>query len=214
MPATRTHQPVTATRWLRPAAVAVVVATLASCGADAAPAAGPVGDESGLGTDAVSEFDVSVATPLATGVPDAIYVTVPPVSPMIADPVPLAGPAESGDGVEVRVADHDAIDVVTRMPGEVGGPAVALTVEFANRSADPVDLGNVTVDLVLPGQVSAHQVTVEPADPVSGWLDAGQRLTGTYVFALSVEERSAVDLTVRYSANAPTLVFSGSLVDE
>ena len=198
---TTPRRPTTTTRWLHSAAVAVVAVTLAACGTGATTTAHPAAD--------APEPDA----PTANGRPDAIHITVPSSPPMIADPVPLAVPVESGDGVEVRIAGHDSIEVVTGLPGEVGGPAVALAVEFVNRSADPVDLANVTVDLILPGRVSAHQVTVEPADPASGWLGAGERLTGTYVFAVPVEQRSAVDLTVRYSADVPTLVFSGSLID-
>jgi hypothetical protein len=173
-------------------------------------------------TDASASFtettpppdEIDASTPLSTGVPDAIFITVPPATYTVADPVPFTEPAEFGDGVEVRLVTRGAIDVITARPGEIGGPAVLLTLEFINRSSVPIDLGIVTVDLVLADQVSANQVTTDPAAPVSGVLPAGESRTGVYVFTAPLEARADVDLTIRYSAITPMVVFSGSLIDE
>lgn len=156
--------------------------------------------------------DADPTEPLTTGVPNAINVTVPPAPERTAQPVDISEPAESA-GVRVSVLEQQAIEVTTRLPGEIGGPAVLLTLEFVNGTADAIDLGIVTVDLVLAGGVSANPVTTEPADPFSGVVAPGESQTADYVFSVAPDLRDDVDLTIRYSAAEPTLVFTGSLID-
>ncbi|MBW3666350.1 MAG: S-adenosylmethionine:tRNA ribosyltransferase-isomerase [Actinobacteria bacterium] len=49
--------------------------------------------------------------------------------------------------------------------------------------------------------------------PPGGGLDAGAARSGTYLFRLPDGEREDVRVLVRYSADAPTVVFTGSLPD-
>ncbi len=47
--------------------------------------------------------------------------------------------------------------------------------------------------------------------PLTGALAAGETASGEYVFTLAPEERTGVQVRVKYSANTPTVVFEGSI---
>lgn len=136
---------------------------------------------------------------------------VPGVAGEVAGPVALDAAADVGDGVEVRLSRIEAVEAEATLPGEVGGPAVAVTVEVTNGSQDAIDLGHVTVDLVTGEGASAPPVLDPDHEPLTGELDAGDDRAGTYVFTLADEERADVSVRVRYSADSPTAVFTGSV---
>jgi hypothetical protein len=139
--------------------------------------------------------------------------TVPPVPGEVADPVGLDDTADAGHGVEVRLSRIRAVEAEANLPGEVGGPAVAVTVEVANGSRDRIDLGRVTVDLATREGASASPVVDPDQEPLAGALDAGRTRSGTYVFTLADDERADVSVLVRYSADTPTVVFTGNVPD-
>lgn len=114
-------------------------------------------------------------------------------------------------GVRVSVVEISGITVEAETPGEIAGPAVAATVRFENGSGEPLDLGGTMVSLVDAAGNVAVPTTSAPAAPTSGTLDDGATAEGTYVFRMPEDTRSAVTLTVDYSAGAPVVVFHGSV---
>ena len=48
----------------------------------------------------------------------------------MSDPVGLDEPSDFGTGMTVRITSADVVDVVSALPGDVGGPSVVLTLEF------------------------------------------------------------------------------------
>jgi len=124
--------------------------------------------------------------------------------------VPLDGTADFGDKILARLTDVKAIDATARVPGEISGAALAVTVEIENTSADPIGLDSVTVNMTGADDVPAPPVTTDPASPLSGTLMPGEKKSGVYVFTIPADSRGSVGVTVLYSAGAPIVLFQGN----
>lgn len=157
--------------------------------------------------------DLPVAAPVSTAGPIApagnIDQIVPEVPVTTAPAVGLTDPADFGGQVSARITRIDPVQAGATLPGEVSGPAVAITVEIANSSAQPVGLDSVTVTLTDAAGNPAGSIGSAPSAPLAGVLAAGSTANGTYVFTVPVDQRNPVTVTVTYSSGAPTLVFSG-----
>ena len=150
---------------------------------------------------------VSTSGPVPTS--GDINQSVPEVQLTTNAPVPLDGTADFGGSVTAKLTEVNAIDATARVPGELSGPALAVTVEIENSSADPIGLDNVTVNLDTAGGTPASPVTSDPAAPLSGTLMPGETRTGVYVFTVPTGSRADVGITVLYSTGAPIVLFSG-----
>ena len=139
----------------------------------------------------------------------AISVTVPTVPAVIDDPVAIDATADFGNGVQARLESLEAVDAVATFPGERSGPAVRVTVEISNASAEPINLDNVIIDLATAEGVPAYLITDSDQVALHGDLPAGETQAGSYVFTIAPEERDAVTVNVKYSAAVPTVVFAG-----
>ena len=160
-------------------------------------------------TDLPAPAPVSTAGPIAPAgnidqiVPEAPVTTAPAVG--------LTDTADFGDRVTARITQVAAVQATATLPGEVSGPAVAVTVEITNSSAETVGLDSVTLTLTDAAGNPASPIAADPSTPLSGVLAAGAAATGTYVFTVPADQRNPVTVTVSYSSGAPTLVFSGQV---
>lgn len=174
--------------------------TVPSDGAPAS-AAGPSADPT------TTAAPVSTSGPVpSTG---DINQEVPAVELGTNAPVALDGTADFGGDVTATLADVRAVDATARVPGEISGPALAVTVQIQNSSADPIGLDNVTVNLDTRDGSPASAVTTEPAAPLSGVLLPGETRSGVYVFTVPAESRAGVGITVLYSTGSPIVLFQG-----
>lgn len=182
--------------------------TTGSSAAPTVPSDGAPASAAGPSADPTSTAaPVSTAGPVpSTG---DINQEVPAVELTTNAPVPLDGTADFGGSVTATLTDVSAIDATARVPGEISGPALSVTVEIKNDSAEPIGLDNVTVNLDTKDGSPASPVTTEPAAPLSGVLLPGETRSGVYVFTLSAESRAGVGITVLYSTDAPIVLFSG-----
>lgn len=96
-------------------------------------------------------------------------------------------------------------------PGEVAGPAVALTLLLENRSGRTVDLGAVVVVLEDSRGDAAGEILGNPAEPLSGALRDGRRAAGTYVFSVAKDRRRPIMVRVTLGSKLPTLSYAGNL---
>ena len=99
------------------------------------------------------------------------------------------------------------------MPGEISGPGVSITVELTNGSTEPINLGDVAVELVATGDRYATLITTQENTHLDGELAPGGTADGTYVFTIADEDRAAITVQVTYAAPKPTALFAGSLAD-
>ncbi|TNC20148.1 hypothetical protein FHE66_01505 [Georgenia sp. 311] len=136
--------------------------------------------------------------------------TVPVEAVPVLPAVGLDATGDFGTGLTVRLTAIEAVDGVARAPGEVAGPALAVTLRAANDSTGSIPLDDVVV-LLSYGQDRTPATDLgQGSTPLSGSLSAGASATGTYVFAVPEDVRD--DLRVEIAADAaPTVAFAGSL---
>ena len=168
----------------------------------------------------------SVAGPSAA----AVTTTAPPVSTSGAAPtsgdinqvvpnrelvtnsaVPLDAASDLGGQISAKLTEVKAIDAQAKVPGEISGPAVAITVEISNDSPNAIGLDSVSVDVQGAGGVPTSPITTDPASPLSGVLAPGEKKTGVYVFTMPADVRNGASVTVLYSADAPVALFTGNV---
>ncbi len=142
------------------------------------------------------------APPVATVDIDAAPPTLPPV--------PLDEPAPVGNGIVAAIARIEAIEGTATGPGNIAGPALRLTIQIDNGTADAVALDGVAVNV-------SHGADRTPAPPLddpsqrafAGTVEPGASATGVYVFSVPLDVRDLVNVEVGYAAGAPLLLFSG-----
>jgi hypothetical protein len=172
-------------------------------GSSAAPAATPT----------TSQPAPPTPVDLGTGEPAEVPQTVlagaeglPPALP----PVALGDPTAFANGVFARLVAVDAVDAAAHAPGEIAGPALAVTVELTNDGAEPVSLDSVAVNVAAgPDGAPAAPIADGATAPLAGALAPGDSARATYVFTVPVELRDVVVVTVSYGQGAATAVFSG-----
>jgi hypothetical protein len=133
----------------------------------------------------------------------------------LADGLVLATRPQQGaqvDGaVTASVASVRSVTAEAVGPGEIGGPAIAVTVEIVNDSADPIELNSVYVTLNDSTDSPGIPTSGSPARPLSGALPAGARAQGVYVFTVAESLRDPVTVLVGYAAAAEVVSFVGNV---
>lgn len=124
-------------------------------------------------------------------------------------PVDLDKPSDAGDKVSVRLTKIASIDAKAEGPGEVAGPALALTVLVRNGSSTPVDLNSVVVTLEGADQSPGGVITAKPADPLDGRLASGKSRSGVYVFTIAQDNRDPVTVAVTLAGGGTVLLYTG-----
>ena len=142
--------------------------------------------------------------------PGNIHQTVASRSIPTKAPVALTRVAAFGTGVSVRLVSAKAITATAHGPGEIGGPAVELSLRFANNGSRPVSLGSVVVNVYDSDKAPASTIAGPPAHPVSGTLAAGRTAVGQYVFTVAPGKRKPITISVSYSAAAPVVLIVGN----
>jgi hypothetical protein len=148
-------------------------------------------------------------TPVPSPTPGNTDQTVAPKKVVTKRPVKLDKPSSTGQGVTVRITAAKAIAAKARLPGEVAGPAVALTLIVHNGSPKPVDLGAVVVTLLDSANAPGNEMSAKPAKPIKGILKTGKSATGVYVFTVGKLRRNPISVDVTLTGEAPVLVFKG-----
>lgn len=113
--------------------------------------------------------------------------------------------------VEVEIVDMARTTVTARSPGEIGGPAVSVSVALTNVTDDPVDLDAVTVTGADASTTPLSPLSVETATPFAGVLEPGAQVEGTYLFSYPEGSTQPITVTVSPSPELPVAVFVGAL---
>lgn len=128
----------------------------------------------------------------------------------VEEPVGLDQVGDFGNGVTARITDAQATQAKAELPGELGGPALQVTVEITNSADGVIDLDNVAVVLTNPSGIPVPLISSRQVHGFAGQLAASGSASGTYVFTLDPADRAGARLSVKYSADTPTVVFTGS----
>jgi hypothetical protein len=173
---------------------------------DGAPASG-----AGPSADAVTTTAPPVSTSGAAPTSGDINQVVPNRELVTNSAVPLDAASDLGGQISAKLTEVKAIDAQAKVPGEISGPAVAITVEISNDSANAIGLDSVSVDVQGGGGVPTSPITTDPASPLSGVLAPGEKKTGVYVFTMPADVRNGASVTVLYSTDAPVALFTGNV---
>ena len=212
------------TMWIALLAVAVAAAVVAAL--VALNPADPdddraVADSTSTSTSTSAPTPTPTSTSSAPATPEQTPETVSPppvVAPQVEgappsfEPVGLEDAVEAGQGITAELSSVTAIQASATGPGNVDGPALAVTVRITNHSDAPVGLADVEVALTYTAEEwSASPVDDDAAAPLTGMLAGGRSVQGTYVFSVPVDQRDVVTVTVGLAAGAPLLVFTGAV---
>jgi hypothetical protein len=191
-------------------ALAVTTIVLLAAGCSAGPEAEP--------TSAPASTSGSVA-PTATPTPapattratskNPVERTVAPRREQSKPPVKLDEPSSTGTGLTARLISVSAIEAKAQIPGEITGPALAITIEVSNTGRRSADLGSVAVSLLDSDSAPGAEMTAAPARPLTGRVPAKAKTRGVYVFRVPEGKRRPVTVSVSIG-EAPVLIFTGN----
>lgn len=142
--------------------------------------------------------------PAATGATVAVATIAP------APPTPIDESADDGGGLRFSVESMVAVDGEASGPGEIGGPALQITLLTTNTSTTPVDVSHTLVDLRHGAELQPAAPFALGTTPFSGTLAPGRSATAVHVFAVPVDRRSVVQIHVNARPGLPTIVFEGA----
>lgn len=144
-------------------------------------------------------------------VPGNIEHTVAAVPLATLAPVALAATARYGTGVTGKIVKIVPVNAEGDGPGEISGPAVAVTVEIDNGSAKPLPLTDVVANLYGAKGSPGVPVGVATYRPLSGTVRPGGHAVGTYAFTISTADRDPITVSISYSPTAPVALFVGAV---
>ncbi len=137
-----------------------------------------------------------------------VNTTVAP-RPVETQPAKKLDQSVSSAGLTVRLTSVKAVGTKARLPGEVSGPGVAVTVRVDNRSTKAVALGGAVVGLVDAADLPGTVMSGPPSKRLPSRVEAGRSAQGVYVFAVAADHRKSVTVTVSTVAEQPVLQFRG-----
>lgn len=200
-------------RWLIVAAVVVAVALIAgfvwraqASGANPAPTPSiQATSTTATPTQTATPRPSPSAKPSSPKPPKPSSSTLPELGP-----VGLDSDSERPDGVVVRISRIEAVAGEAKLPGEVAGAALRLTVVIRNGSKDPLTLGTVVVNGYRGSDRTPLEGLTSPGgNPFSGTLAPSAEASGGYLFAVAVQYRSDVTFSVDATPGKPAAVFRG-----
>lgn len=168
-------------------------------------------------TDGPSEEPPREPTPTESPAPEPPATAAPgegdgeaPVARPTADPVPLEEPARPTPEVEARITRIEAVEGEANLPGEVGGPALRITVSVDNATSAPLDLTFAVVNLYFGQERSPAIELLRPGgEEFPAEVDAGGEATGVFVFLVPEGERDDVLVELDLSTESTVVLFEG-----
>jgi hypothetical protein len=103
-----------------------------------------------------------------------------------------------------------AINAKAKLPGEISGPGVAVSIRLVNGSNKALNTSNAVVNLYYgSAKTPGSPMSGPPADPFGKSVPAGATETVVYVFRVPADQRSKLRIEVSYAPTAPVVVFVG-----
>lgn len=114
--------------------------------------------------------------------------------------------------VVVSLAKVESVQGEARLPGEIAGPAIRVTVHVKNGSSKALDVGNVRVNAYYGAdQTPAGMLTAPGGKQFEGKIAPRTDADGVYLFTIPTSERDNVRITVDTAAGVPVAVFTGRM---
>lgn len=182
-------------RWLMPAVVVIVLAVLG----------GVVYAMTRDGSTASPPVDTS---PRPTA--GATSATAPPPIPEMTPTRPTVQVTQEND-VRVSLTKVEPVQGEARLPGEVAGPAIRVTVRVQNGASKTLNLDNARVTAYYGADDTPAGVLTVGGRELTGKLAPGDSADGVYLFTVPTEDRGNVRITVDTAAGVPVAVFTGKM---
>jgi cytoskeletal protein RodZ len=129
-----------------------------------------------------------------------------------AAPVAITAPATIKAGLIAEITKFEAVEGKAQTPGEVSGPSVRMTVTITNSTSASANLDTTVVTAYYgSSQTPALELSAPGGAPLPAKVEAGQAVTGVYIFTIPAEQRNNVRVVVDYSVKVQPLVFQGAL---
>ncbi|WP_175499341.1 hypothetical protein [Cellulomonas marina] len=123
------------------------------------------------------------------------------------DPVAPGTAVAPVEGVQVVVDSADRVEATARGPGEVAGPALAVTLTVTNATASAVVLDDVVLNLYgADGVPGSQNLGDDRSAPLAGELAPGASATGTYVLTLPQVTGDSYVLSVSVTPTSPVVL--------
>jgi hypothetical protein len=117
-----------------------------------------------------------------------------------------------GNGVIVRVSDIEKVEGQAHGPGEVGGPALRISIEVRNSSGKDIPMELALANLYYgPDTSPASPLSGPGARPFPRTIASGKSATARYVFGVPERGRSPLVVEFSYTTDEPTVIFEGDL---
>ena len=79
-------------------------------------------------------------------------------------PVKLDKPSKTGTGLSAELVRIKAIEAEAQLPGEIAGPALAITIEVSNTGDQAADLSTVVVTLLNSDDAPGNEMSTKPRE--------------------------------------------------
>jgi hypothetical protein len=122
-------------------------------------------------------------------------------------PVPVSSAVALQPGITLSIPSVKDTRVGASGPGEIAGPAVAVTVRVRNGTGRAFDLAAIAVNAAYGGNTPASPTSSGGAKPLLGSLAAGQTTDGLYVFLVPTAQASTLRVEVSSSTSPDIVVF-------
>jgi hypothetical protein len=108
--------------------------------------------------------------------------------------------ANFGTGVSAQITGVQSISAVATAPGDIAGPALAISLSLANGSAEVVEVDSVTVTASDATGAPASPVIGDQAQPFSGSMGPGETQNAVYAFRIPADAAAGALIVVSYRA--------------
>ncbi len=165
----------------------------------ASPAPGSTGTAAGPGKSTGPDKSASPSKTATAPIPE------------MTPTAPNAEVTQEND-VLVSLAKVESVQGEARLPGEIAGPAIRVTVRVKNGSSKALDVGNARVSAYYGSdQTPAGVLTAPGGKQFEGKIAPRGEADGVYLFTIPTADRDNVRITVDTAAGVPVAVFAGRM---
>lgn len=189
-------------QWLIPAVVVVVLAVLGGV------VYAMTRDNATTTPSATSPSAPGSVQPSAGATPTT-SATPPPIPEMT--PIRPTVQVTQENEVRVSLTKVESVQGEARLPGEIAGPAIRVTVRVQNGASKALNLGNARVTAYYGADETPAGVLTAGSRELTGKLAPGDSAEGVYLFTVPTEDRGNVRITVDTAAGVPVAVFTGKM---
>lgn len=127
-------------------------------------------------------------------------------------PIEITAEATPAKGIEVHLLRIESVNGEAVIPGEVGGPAVRITVEVTNSTSEDFATPSVVMNLYKGKALAPAGSLLKPGGkPFPATIASGDSAVGVYLFSVDKDQRDDVTVEVDLAVGTPIILFHGSI---